>query len=116
MIGRQELILGAAVVLAIVLLVWMLALLRRAKDQLAVVGAGLVIIGAMLFFVVPAILAPMTLGVGLVVLAIRVPPSVARDDEERIACPFCAEDIKRAAIVCPFCRSDLRAGERRMRP
>ena len=34
------------------------------------------------------------------------------DDEEddgRIPCPFCAEDIKPEAVLCPHCRSELRA-------
>jgi uncharacterized membrane protein YGL010W len=31
-----------------------------------------------------------------------------RDDEDdRISCPFCAEDVKPEAILCPHCRSDL---------
>jgi hypothetical protein len=35
--------------------------------------------------------------------------SGADDDEaeDRMACPFCAEEIKIAAIICPHCRSDL---------
>ena len=37
------------------------------------------------------------------------------DDDGRIPCPFCAEDIKIEAILCPHCRSDLRATDKRMR-
>jgi hypothetical protein len=33
--------------------------------------------------------------------------------DDRIACPYCAEDIKMEAIVCPHCRTDLRAPRRR---
>jgi hypothetical protein len=28
-------------------------------------------------------------------------------DEDRMPCPFCAEEIKITAIICPHCRSDL---------
>lgn len=43
-------------------------------------------------------------------------PRVDEDEDTiRIACPFCAEDIKPEAMLCPHCRSDLTrtAGERR---
>src|SRR5262245_22833211 len=39
------------------------------------------------------------------------------DDDIRIACPFCAEDVKAEARLCPHCRSDLtRTGAERLRP
>jgi len=28
-------------------------------------------------------------------------------DKNRIACPFCAEQIQKKAKVCPFCRNDV---------
>jgi hypothetical protein len=38
-------------------------------------------------------------------------------DEDRIACAFCAEQIRPEAMVCPHCRSDLtRTGAERLRP
>ena len=35
------------------------------------------------------------------------------EDDDRIPCPYCAEDIKIEAIVCPHCRTDLRVRRRR---
>jgi len=35
------------------------------------------------------------------------------DEDERIPCPFCAEDIRPEAVRCPHCRSDLQAVDRR---
>jgi hypothetical protein len=34
-------------------------------------------------------------------------------DDERIPCPFCAEDIRPEAALCPHCRSDLASADRR---
>lgn len=33
--------------------------------------------------------------------------SIYLDDRTRIACGFCAENIKKEAAICPFCKSDL---------
>jgi len=55
-----------------------------------------------------------TLSIGIVVLAVRLPRPVPREEEDRIACPFCAEDIKPEASICPHCRSDLRTGDRKL--
>jgi len=39
------------------------------------------------------------------------------DDDDRVSCPFCAEDVKLEARLCPHCRSDLtRTGAERLRP
>jgi len=39
------------------------------------------------------------------------------EDDIRISCPFCAEDVKAEARLCPHCRSDLtRTGAERLRP
>ena len=39
------------------------------------------------------------------------------DDDERLPCEFCGEDVKVTAIVCPHCRSDLQKGDvQRLRP
>jgi hypothetical protein len=35
------------------------------------------------------------------------------EDDDRIACPYCGEDITIEATVCPHCRTDLRARSRR---
>lgn len=44
-------------------------------------------------------------------------PRDVDDEDDRIACPFCAEDIRAEALVCPHCRSDLtRTGAERLRP
>ena len=48
MIGRQELVVDAAVLIVLVLSIWPLATLRRAKDQMAEIGAVLINVGAML--------------------------------------------------------------------
>jgi hypothetical protein len=59
-----------------------------------------------------AIAAAILGGFGILILAIRR-PSLEEAEDDRIACPFCAEDIKIEAILCPHCRSDLRAANRR---
>ena len=54
---------------------------------------------------------------GVLVLAIRRPRDRSGDDgDERVPCPYCAEDIKPAAILCPHCRTDLRAAGRLLGP
>jgi hypothetical protein len=47
-----------------------------------------------------------------------VPPAPPSDaDDDRIACPYCAEQIRPEATLCPHCRSDLTHGEvTRLRP
>ena len=30
-----------------------------------------------------------------------------KEEKERIACPYCAEKIKREAKICPHCKSEL---------
>lgn len=117
MIGRQELIVDAAVLIVLVLSIWPLATLRRAKDQLAEIGAVLFIVGATLVFFGLSIIALVTLGIGLVVLAIRLPRPLAGDEDVRIPCPFCAEEIKPRALLCPHCRCDVtRTAAERLRP
>jgi hypothetical protein len=38
-------------------------------------------------------------------------------EEDRISCPFCAEDIKPEALRCPHCHSDVtRTRAERLRP
>src|SRR2546430_6198689 len=54
----------------------------------------------------PAFVGVALIGIGAVVLAVR--PSAKRDeeaDEDRVACPLCAEHIKPEAILCPHCGS-----------
>jgi Zn-dependent protease with chaperone function len=54
----------------------------------------------------------------LALLGLAAMPAVRRDDDDdRIPCPYCAEDIKPEAMLCPHCRSDLTKGEvQRLRP
>jgi hypothetical protein len=44
-------------------------------------------------------------------------PRVDEDDDHiRVACPFCAEDVRSQARVCPHCRGDLARAAERLRP
>jgi hypothetical protein len=56
----------------------------------------------------------------LALIALAAMPVRERRDEtedERIACPFCAEAIRLEAIVCPHCQRDLTKGDvHRLRP
>ena len=55
----------------------------------------------------------------LALLALAATPPAPRSDtdEERIACPSCAELIRPEASLCPHCRTDLAHGEvHRLRP
>ena len=39
-----------------------------------------------------------------------VQPATPSSRSDRVPCPFCAEDIKRAAVICRYCQRDLPAG------
>lgn len=56
----------------------------------------------------------------LALLALAALPERGRrdpDDDDRIVCPFCAEDIRLEAVICPHCQRDLTKGEvQRLRP
>lgn len=55
---------------------------------------------------IPLFIGAVLAGFGILILAIRR-PSKKRPDDDRVPCPFCAEDIKPEAALCPHCRSDL---------
>ena len=82
----------AAAVVVLLVLVWVLATFRRAKDKVSVVGSGLFFIGALLFFLTRPTIALTTLGIGVAVLAIRIPQLPARDEDDRVSYAFCAEE------------------------
>lgn len=42
--------------------------------------------------------------------ATAVQPATPSTRFDRVPCPFCAEDIKRAAVICRYCQRDLPAG------
>ena len=56
----------------------------------------------------------------LTLIALAAIPQTTRrdgDEEERLPCQFCGEDVRVTAIMCPHCRSDLERGDvERLRP
>ena len=102
-IGTRELIVLAV---ALVLLIGVILVMRRARDQVAVSGLLVSTVGVIVAFVQDVLLGIILFGTGLLVYAIRAPlPQDPRSD--RVPCRFCAEDIKPEAVRCPYCRSDV---------
>jgi hypothetical protein len=108
-IGTQNLIIVAVglVIVAIIVLAWILGALATGfyANRLNRSGAW----GFLALIVTPLPVFLLLFGLG---------PRVDDDDDRvRIACPFCAEDIKPEARLCPHCRSDLmRTPAERLRP
>ena len=44
---------------------------------------------------------------GFVLGPIAIPIVLLSGDKNRIACPYCAEQIMKSALVCPHCRKEL---------
>ena len=108
-IGAQNLIIVAVglAIVAIVLLVWILGALAAGfyANRLNRSGAW----GFLALIVSPLPVFLLLFGLG--------PYADDDDDRVRIACPFCAEDIKPEARLCPHCGSDLmRTPAERLRP
>lgn len=55
----------------------------------------------------------------LTLIALAAIPHSTRshEDDDRLPCQFCGEDVRVTAIICPHCRSDLQKGDvERLRP
>lgn len=122
---------GLILLLAVFLLVTYA--IGSGTNHIAAVCAVLFMIGAVVMYFVPAIVAgafkhPNATGIGVLnfflgwtvigwvvalVWAFTLPkPSaetVSADDEGMRACPYCAEPIRAAAIKCKHCGSELKA-------
>jgi hypothetical protein len=105
MIGRQELVVTIAALLLLAMILLAVLVVRRSQDHIALFDYALLVIGPLAFFFVYWLPGLIVFGLGLIVLAIRLPKR--GDSAERFPCPFCAEDIRPEAIVCPHCRHDL---------
>ena len=108
-LGASNLILvGAALaIVALALLAWILSALAAGfyANRLNRSGAW----GFLALLVSPLPVFLLLFGLG--------PYTDDNDDRLRIACPFCAEDIRQEATLCPHCGSDLRrTPAERLRP
>jgi hypothetical protein len=106
MIGRQELVVAIAALLLIAIILLAVLVVRRSRDHIAFFGYLLFVFGGLVFFFRP--LAGLVVsGIGLIVLAIRlpsvaIPPSVSaarsalRTSGQGLSCAHTAGTIFRA--------------------
>lgn len=100
------------VVLFVLIFVWLIPSLVLVPTVVRLRGGGWTWI---MWTLVSLVCSPLLTLIALAAVPHRA--STRGDDDERLPCEFCSEDVKVTAIVCPHCRSDLQKGDvQQLRP